>query len=99
MEGGIEEAGGEGNAEEVVADGPGEVLAHDAERLAGEGEGGGNGGGLGAEEEDVAGFLGEIGAGAHGDAGVGLGEGGGVVDAVADHGYAEAGFLQCANAG
>ena len=99
VEGGIEQAGGERNAEEVVADGPAEILAHDAESLAGEGERGGNGGGLGAQEEDIAGFLGEIGTGAHGDAGVGLGEGGGVVYAVANHGYAKAGLLEGADAG
>ena len=39
-----------------------------------------------AHEGEVAGLDGDVGAGAHGDAEVGLGEGGGVVDAVADHG-------------
>ena len=39
-----------------------------------------------ADEGEVAGFDGDVGAGAHGDPEVGLGEGGGVVDAVADHG-------------
>src|SRR3546814_13396184 len=38
-------------------------------------------------EGDVAGFDGDVGAGAHGEAEVGLGEGGGVVDAVTDHGH------------
>ncbi len=64
----------------------------------GEGERGGNGGGLRAQEQDIAGLLRQIGAGAHGDAGVGLGERGGVVDAVADHGDAQARLLQGANA-
>ena len=38
-----------------------------------------------ADEGEVGGFDGHVGAGAHGEAEVGLGEGGGVVDAVADH--------------
>ncbi len=59
----------------------------------------GNGGGLSAQQQDVAGLLGQIGAGAHGDAGVGLGQGGGVVDAVADHRHAQAALLKSANAG
>ena len=62
MEGGIEQAGGQWNSQQVVGGGPDEILAHDAEGLAGEGEGGGDGGGLGAQEQDVAGFLGEVGA-------------------------------------
>src|ERR1035441_2651901 len=38
------------------------------------------------DQGDAAAFHGDVGAGAHGDADVGLGEGGGVVDAVAGHG-------------
>ena len=49
------------------------------------------------DEGEVAGFDGDVGAGAHGDAEVGLGEGGGVVDAVADHGDDLAVGLQAAD--
>ncbi len=38
-----------------------------------------------ADEGEIAGLDGDVGPGAHGDAEVGLGEGGGVVDSVADH--------------
>ena len=38
-----------------------------------------------ADQGDVGGGDGDVGAGADGDAEVGLGQGGGVVDAVADH--------------
>ena len=99
MEGGIERAGGKRDAEDVIADRPAEVLAHDAQRGTREAERGRNGFGLGAQQEHVAGFLREIGATAHGDSRIGLGESGGVIDAVADHGDAQAGLLQLANAG
>jgi hypothetical protein len=36
VEAGVKQAGGKGNAEQVVADGPGQVLAHHAEGLAGQ---------------------------------------------------------------
>ncbi len=39
------------------------------------------------EERDAGALHGHVGAGAHGDADVGLGEGGGIVDAVARHGH------------
>ena len=61
-------------------------------------ERGGNGGRLGAQKENVAGLLCQVGAGTHGDAGVSLGKRGGVVDAVAHHGYAQAALLESANA-
>ena len=50
-----------------------------------------------ADEGEVAGFDGDVGAGAHGDPEVGLGEGGGVVDTVADHGHGLALGLQAAD--
>src|SRR3546814_10724907 len=49
-------------------------------------------------EGDVAGFDGDVGAGAHGEAEVGLGEGGGVVDAVTDHGHRAALSLEALGA-
>jgi hypothetical protein len=99
VEVGVEQAGGEGDADEVVDDGPGEVLAHDVNGAAGDADGGGEEVEVGVEEEDVAGFASEVGAGGHGEAGVGLGEGCGVVDAVADHGDAVAGGLEGADVG
>ena len=49
------------------------------------------------DEGEVAGLDGDVGAGAHGEAEVGLGERGGVVDAVADHGDDLALGLQAAD--
>ena len=98
MEGRIKRARGQRNAEQVVARGPDQILAHDAQGGAGQAERGGNGGGLGAQQQHVAGLLGQVGARAHGDAGVGLGQRGSVVNAVAHHGYAQATLLQGANA-
>ena len=42
---------------------------------------------VGVHEDDVGGFDGDVGAGGEGDADVGGREGGGVVDAVANHRY------------
>ena len=67
------------------------------ERAAGEADGVGGDAQVAAHEGEVAGFDGDVGAGAHGDAEVGLGEGGGVVDAVADHGDDLAVGLQAAD--
>ena len=82
----VEDAGGDGDAEQVVAESPAQVLAHDAEGMAGEAESGDDLRRVAAQEDGVSGFTGKIGAGADGETGVGLGERGGVVDAVADHG-------------
>ena len=67
------------------------------ERPAGEADGVAGDSEVAADEGEVAGFDGDVGAGAHGDAEVGLGEGGGVVDAVADHGDDLALGLQAAD--
>ena len=56
-----------------------------AQRAAGQADGVAGGAQVAAHEREVAGLDGDVGAGAHGEAEVGLGEGGGVVDAVADH--------------
>ena len=50
-----------------------------------------------AHQREVAGLDGDVGAGAHGEAEVGLGERGGVVHAVADHGHDPALGLQPAD--
>ncbi len=70
---GVEDAGGEGDADEVVDDGPAEILAHDVRGAAGDLDGERDEAEVVVEEEDVAGFAGEVGAGGHGEAGVGLG--------------------------
>src|SRR5579872_7476017 len=54
-------------------------------------------GGVGIQVHHVAGFLGRLSAGVHGHAYVGLGQGGGVVGAVAGHGYELALALLAAN--
>ena len=48
-------------------------------------------------KRDAGAFDGHVGAGAHGDADVGLGERGGIIDAVAGHGYDAAFALQAAS--
>ena len=82
----LEDAGGDRQREAVVADRPGEVLVHLAHGAAADGDGGGDVERVGAHQHDVGGLDGDVGAGADRDADVGLGERGGVVDAVADHG-------------
>ncbi len=70
----------------LIADGEGEVLADDAARAAREAQETRQGLEVVAHEGDVGGLERDVGAGgAHGDAQVGGGEGGRVVDAVADH--------------
>jgi hypothetical protein len=96
---GVKRAGGQRNAEQVVGSGPDQVLAHHAQRGAGQIERRGNGRRLSAQQQHIAGLLSQVSARAHRDAGVGLGQGGCVVDAVAHHGHAQAALLQGANAG
>ena len=98
MEARVKRARGQRNAEQVVAGGPGQVLAHHAQGGPRQLECRGNGRGLGAQEQHVACLLGQVCARAHGDAGVGLGQSCCVVDAVAHHGHAQAAPLQGANA-
>ena len=83
-----------GQREAVVADRPGEVLVHLADRAAADRDGGGDVERVGAHEHDVGGLDGDVGAGADRDADVGLGERGRVVDAVADHRDLAAGLLE-----
>ena len=83
---GVEEAGGEGDADEVVAEGPHEVEPDAAHHHAREVEGRRHVGERALDEHDVGRLDGHIGAAADGDAHVGLRERGRVVDAVAHHG-------------
>ena len=86
--------GGKGDADGVINEGPKKVLAHDADGDAGDGKRIGGGEEIGAEQRDGGGFGGDVRAGGHGEADVGLSEGGGVVDPVADHGDDMAFLLQ-----
>jgi len=69
-------------------------LADVAEGGAREADGAGEAAEVAFHEGDAGAFDGDVGAGAHGDADIGGGEGGGVVDAVAGHGDAFAGAFQ-----
>ena len=84
----VENAGGEGEAEEVVGEGPEEVLLDVAEGGAGEVHGADEGGEVAFDEDEAGAVHGDIGAGAHGNADLGGGEGGGVVEAVAGEDHA-----------
>ena len=81
-----EAAGGDGDADGVVEEGPEQVLVYVAQRGAGHADGGGDVAQLALHEHDVGRVDGDVGTGSDGDADVGAGQGGGVVDAVADHG-------------
>ena len=65
-----------------------------AQRASGEADGVGGDSQVAAHEGEVAGLDRDVGAGAHGQAEIGLGEGGGVVHAVADHRHDPATVLQ-----
>ena len=96
----VEEAGhGQGDGGGVVAEGPAQVLEDGAEGPPGQADGGGDPGEVGGQQGDVGGLDGDVGAGADGDAEVGLDQGGGVVDAVADHGHHPALLLEAADGG
>src|SRR5690606_7685287 len=84
-EGGVEHARGDGDPDGVVDERPEQVLFHRAHGAAREPDRGGDAGQIAAHEGDVAGLDGDVGPGADGDPDVGLGEGGRVVDPVADH--------------
>ena len=88
-----------GIASGVVADGPGEVLVHLAHGAAADLDGGGDVLRVGAHEHDVGGLDRDVGAGADRDPDVGLGERGGVVDAVADHRHLAALVLELFDSG
>src|SRR5205807_2761907 len=96
----VEEPGhGQRDGGGVVPEGPAEVLEDGAERSPGEADGGGHAVELGREQGDVGALDGDVGAGADGDAEVGLDEGRGVVDAVAHHGHDPALLLKVADGG
>ena len=82
---GVEGAGGDGDEQHVVAEGPRQALLHRADRAPGESDGRDDAAQVAADQGDVGCGDGDVGAGADGDAEVGLGQGGCVVDAVAGH--------------
>ena len=82
----IEDAGGDGHADGVVDEGEEKILADVAHGGLAQVAGAQDSGEVAFDQRDAAAFHGDVGAGAHGDADVGLRERGGVVDAVAGHG-------------
>src|SRR5581483_11907349 len=86
----VEDAGGEGNAEEVIDEGEEEILANVGHGATAQEDSAGQAAQIALHEGDAGRFDGDVGAGAHGNADVSCGQGGGVVDAVARHGDAAA---------
>ena len=82
------------NQHDVVDESPEEVLVDRAQGGAAERDRPPDRGQVAADERDIAGFDGDIAAGADGEADIGLGQGGRVIDAIADHGHARAFRLQ-----
>ena len=82
----IEHARGDGHAERVVDEREEQVLADVPHRCAREAAGAHDAAEVALDEGDAGALHRHVGPGAHGDAHVGLGQRGGVVDAVAGHG-------------
>ena len=76
---------GERDGGDVVAERPPQVGLDGPQCAPGKPDGVGGDSQVAAHQGEVARFDGDVCAGAHRDAKVGLGEGGGVVDAVTDH--------------
>ena len=91
--------GGQGDGGHVVGERPEQVLLDGGVGLPGQGDGVGDAVRVAADQGEVAGLDGHVGAAAEGHADVGLGQGRGVVDAVADHGHHLAGPLAAADLG
>src|SRR5471032_195087 len=97
---GVEQAeGGQRYADQVVDEGPEQVLAYLAVAAARDRDGGGHQRRIAAHQRDAGGVHGDVGAAGYGDADIGGGQRGGVVDAVADHGDASAAGLQAGDGG
>ena len=97
VQGGIEYACGDGNANGIIEERPEQVLLDIAQHTAGKLQSGGDIGGIAVHQDDIGGINGNIGAGADGDADIGTNQGGRVIDAVAHHGDDLALFLQGAD--
>jgi hypothetical protein len=68
---GVEGAGGDRDEQDVVGEGEGQALPHDADGAAGQGDRGDDAAQVTADEGDVGGGDGDVGAGADGDPEVG----------------------------
>ena len=93
---GDEHACGQRDADDVVDERPEQVFVDVAQGSAAQADGGGHVRQLGVHQHHVRRVDGNVGACADGDAGVGTGQGRGIVDAVAHHGHL-AGCLQLAD--
>src|SRR6185436_5422070 len=83
--------------QDVVGEGPPEALLDGGDGPPGQGDRGDDAAQVAADEGDVGGGDRDVSAGADGDADVGCGQGGGVVDAVAGHRHDVALLLQLAD--
>ena len=81
----VQGAGGDRDEQDVVGERPDQALLDGGHGAPRQGDGGDDAAQVAADQGDVGGGDGDVGAGADGDAEVGGGQGGGVVDAVADH--------------
>ena len=97
VQGGIEYARGDGNADGIIEERPEQILLDIAQHAAGKLQSGRDIGGIAVHQDDIGGINGNIGAGADGDADIGTHQSGCVIDAVAHHGDDLALFLQGAN--
>ena len=86
------------DADGVVEERPEQVLMDVAHHRAGQAHRGGYIGQVAAHQHNVGGVQCDVRTGTDGNAGLGAGQGGGVVDAVTDHGNAAL-LLQCADLG
>ena len=84
-EDGVQNPGGYGDAQQVVDEGPEEILPDGAHGAAGKLHGGGDAAHVAGDQRDVSRRQGDVGTAADGDAHVCLRQGRGVVDAVAHH--------------
>ena len=82
-----EQAGGQGNADHVVEEGPEQVLVDVGNGAPAQPDSSGHIGQAAVHQDDISGINGHVGTGANSDTNVSPGQGRGVVDAVPYHGY------------
>ena len=93
-----EHTSGQRDADDIINERPEQVFVDVAQGCAAQADGGGHIGELGVHQHDISRIDGDIRARTNGDAGVGAGQCGRIVDAVADHGDL-ARFLKLADDG